>query len=39
MRNLTDTFTMKAWQAYLLIGLSGFAVGNIIAKTQFALGF
>jgi hypothetical protein len=36
---LTDRICMKAWQAYVLMGLTGFAVGNIIAKTQTALGF
>jgi hypothetical protein len=29
---------MKRWQAIALLGLSGFAFGNMLAKTQAALG-
>ncbi len=39
MTSLTETICLKRWQAYVLLGLSGFAVGNILAKTTAALGF
>lgn len=38
MRSLTDTICMKRWQAYALLALSGFAIGNLLAKTAQALG-
>jgi hypothetical protein len=38
MKNLTDTISMKRWQAYVLLGMAGFAVGNVLAKTTTALG-
>jgi hypothetical protein len=38
MTTLTDTICMKRWQAYVLLGMTGFAVGNILSKTASALG-
>jgi len=38
MTSLTETICMKRWHAYGLIALSGFAIGNILAKTLAALG-
>lgn len=38
MKSLTDTVCLKCWQVYVLIVMTGFAVGNIFAKTANALG-
>lgn len=38
MTSLQDTICIKRWQAYLLLAMTGFAVGNILAKTVVALG-
>lgn len=38
MTKLTDTIHLKRWQAYLLLAMSGFAVGNILAKTTAMFG-
>lgn len=38
MTSLQDTICMKRWQAYLMLAMSGFAVGTILAKTVAALG-
>ena len=39
MKSLTETVCLKRWQAFVLLGLSGFAIGNVLAKTVTALGF
>ena len=39
MTRLNETIRMKRWQACVMLGLSGFAIGNILAKTTSALGF
>lgn len=39
MSRLTDTISMKRWQAYGLIAMTGFAFGNILSKTAAAAGF
>lgn len=32
MKKLNDTIRLKRWQAYSMIALSGFAIGNLLAK-------
>lgn len=39
MSSLTETICIKRWQAFVLLGMSGFAAGNILSKTTSALGF
>lgn len=39
MTSLMETVCIKRWQAFVLLGASGFAVGNILAKVTTALGF
>lgn len=39
MNSLTETISIRRWQAFVLVGMSGFAVGNIIAKVTTALGW
>lgn len=39
MKSLNDTICLKRWQAYGLLGMSGFACGMILARTVSALGF
>jgi hypothetical protein len=39
MTSLTDTISIKRWQALAMLGLSGFAVGTVLAKIAAALGF
>jgi hypothetical protein len=39
MKSLNQAVCLKRWQAFALLGLSGFAVGNGLAKTINALGF
>lgn len=36
---MNEIMTIKRWQAYILLGLSGFAIGNVLAKLITALGF
>jgi hypothetical protein len=36
---MNSTITIKRWQAFLLLGLSGFAIGNVLAKLTTAFGF
>lgn len=36
---MNHTITLKRWQAFVLLGLSGFAIGNVLAKLTTALGF
>lgn len=38
MNSLSETICLKRWQAILLLALSGFAVGNILAKSTAAIG-
>lgn len=38
MTSLQDTICMKRWQVYLMLAMSGFAVGSILAKTVVGLG-
>ena len=38
MSLMSKPVTMKLWQTYVLLALSGFAAGNIAAKTMAALG-
>ena len=38
MKSLSETICLKRWQAILLLALSGFAVGNILAKSTATLG-
>lgn len=32
MKSLTQPISLMRWQLYALLGMSGFAVGNILAK-------
>jgi hypothetical protein len=36
---MTRTMILKRWQALVLFGLSGFAIGNMLAKLTIAIGF
>jgi hypothetical protein len=36
---MNHTITMKRWQAFVLLGFSGFAIGNMLAKLTNAMGF
>ena len=38
MKALNDTIRVKRWHAYAMIAMTGFAVGNILAKTARAFG-
>lgn len=38
MTLLQDTICMKRWQAYLMLVMSGFAVGSTLARVVAALG-
>jgi len=39
MTDLQKTICVKQWQLFVMLGMSGFAVGNILAKLTTALGF
>ena len=39
MQKLSRTICVKQWQLFLMLGLSGFAIGNVLAKITTALGF
>jgi hypothetical protein len=39
MTNLQKSVCVKRWQLFVMLGMSGFAIGNILAKTAAALGF
>jgi hypothetical protein len=39
MKSLTETICIKRWQAFVLLGASGYALGSILAKVTTALGF
>lgn len=38
MKIWTDTISMKRWQAYILLGLTGFAVGTMLSRLAGAFG-
>ncbi len=38
MKSLTETISIRFWQAITLLGMSGFAIGTILAKITTALG-
>jgi hypothetical protein len=38
MNSLTETISVKRWHAFVLLAMSGYAVGSIIAKAATALG-
>lgn len=38
MNSLTETISLKRWHGLVLLGMTGYAVGNIIAKVVTALG-
>jgi hypothetical protein len=39
MTILQKTISVKQWQLFVMLGMSGFAVGNILAKLTTAIGF
>lgn len=39
MSSLTEIVCVKRWQVLALLGMSGFAMGNILSKVTTALGF
>jgi hypothetical protein len=39
MNMLMETVCIKRWQVFILLGATGFAIGNILAKATTALGF
>ena len=39
MNAITETICIKRWQAFVLLGASGYAVGSILAKITTLLGF
>lgn len=39
MKILTDTISMKCWQAYVLMAMAGFAFGTVLSKTSAAFGY
>ena len=39
MTNLQKSVCVKQWQLFVMLGMSGFAVCNILAKLTTALGF
>jgi hypothetical protein len=38
MNSLTETIILERWHAFVLLAMSGYAVGSIIAKVTTALG-
>ncbi len=38
MNTLTETICVKRWHAFVLLGLSGYAVGSVIANLVNAFG-
>ncbi len=38
MHFINKTIAVRRWQMFVMLGASGFAVGNIIAKVANALG-
>ncbi len=36
---MNETVTVKRWHACVMLGLSGFAIGNVLAKLTTAMGF
>lgn len=39
MTALLETISVRRWQVFAMLGLSGYAVGNLVAKAAGALGF
>lgn len=39
MSSLTDTICMKRWQAYVLLAMTGLAMGFAVGQTASAIGF
>lgn len=39
MTDLRKSVCVKQWQLFVMLGMSGFATGNILAKLTTALGF
>ena len=39
MHFLNKTVRMKQWQAFVMLAMTGFAAGTILAKLTTALGF
>lgn len=39
MHILTKTVCVKQWQVFVMLAMTGFATGNILAKITTALGF
>jgi hypothetical protein len=39
MSVFTKTVCVKQWQIFVMLGMTGFAVGSILAKLTNALGF
>lgn len=38
MKSLTDTVCVQRWQAFVLLAMTGFAFGTIIARLVDAMG-
>jgi len=38
MNSLFEAVCVKRWHLFVMLGMSGFAIGNILAKTANALG-
>jgi hypothetical protein len=38
MNSLTETISLERWHVFVLLAMSGYAVGSIIAKVTTALG-
>ncbi len=38
MNALTQSISLKRWQLFVLLAMTGFAAGNILAKLTTALG-
>ena len=38
MNSVTETISLKRWHALVLLALSGYSVGSIVAKVSTALG-
>lgn len=38
MNSLAETVCLKRWQLFVLIAMTGFAVGSLLAKASTAMG-
>ena len=36
---MNEIVSIKRWQVFVMLGMSGFAVGNVLAKLTTAMGF